>query len=218
MNKKTGTILLGGMALMLGGYLSLFGFNLPVGPPEKPAAQIESFFWPHQKQLSAFELVDHNGEPYTDQHLKGRWQFLFFGYTHCPDICPITLNTMRQSKEKILVMRPDVENRMDFVFISVDGERDTPQHLKTYLQFFGGHFKGATGNDSQIDSLTGQLGVPYAIDDHEPGGQDYLVSHTGAIFLISPQGTLASIYQPPLSADQISGRFLDILAFMDTHA
>ena len=127
-----------------------------------------------------------------------------------------------------------------FVFISVDGERDTPDRLRDYIEFFGEGFIAASGTKAQIESLTTQFGVPWTLDKHAEGqnhdnhaesqnhdnlaeiqnhdnhaeGQDYLVNHSGAIFLISPEATLASIYQPPHDADEIVGRFMQIQKFL----
>jgi len=216
MNTKiTGIILTGFVALLLGGYFSVFGPGLPVSRNEHDP-NIEGFLWPKQKILTEFELVDHNNQPYRLERLKDKWRFVFFGYTNCPDICPTTMRTIRKIRKRIIDQVPDRREEIGFVFISVDGERDTPRHLNTYLNFFGDYFEGATGNKQQINKLTSQLGIPYSIDEHALGETDYRVGHSGAIFLISPQGSLASIYQPPLSPEDISDRFLSILEFMET--
>ena len=76
-------------------------------------------------------------------------------------------------------------------------------------------FEGATGNKSQVDSLTGHLGVPYSIDLHDPGDTEYLVGHSGAVYLISPEATLAAIYQPPHTAQMLTERLEQIKSFMN---
>ncbi|NKB78192.1 MAG: hypothetical protein GKR96_14450 [Gammaproteobacteria bacterium] len=213
MQSKIGVILLSATALIVGLYLSIFGLQLPTSN-QIEATQIESFFWPKQKQVVEFEMINQDNEPFNLSTLTGKWNFLFFGYTHCPDICPITMQTLRQARSIIIEQAPSLEQETQFIFVSVDGERDTPSHMKTYLDFFGGSFIGATGNTDQINSLTSQLGIPYSINPHEPGDTNYLVEHSGAILLISPQGMLASIYQPPLEPELIASRFDQIIQFM----
>ena len=207
-------ILLAGIgALLIGLYLQLFGFNPPFVKVEPATSPIAEFFWPDQLQLHPFDLVDHENREFDRERLSGHWNFVFFGYTHCPDICPITMNMLRQAREKFLRDTDLGMDRIAFVFVSVDGERDTPERLRSYIQFFGEGFTAASGTQAQIESLTGQLGAPWSIDEHEEG-EDYLVGHSGAIFLISPEATLASIWQPPHEADEITGRFLQIQEFL----
>ncbi|NKB64726.1 MAG: SCO family protein [Gammaproteobacteria bacterium] len=214
MQSKSGVIWISITALVAGINLSFFGFQLPISK-QIDATEIESFFWPKQKKLTGFEMVNQYNEPFTLPNLTDKWSFLFFGYTHCPDICPITMQTLRQTRSIILENTPSLEAHTQFIFVSVDPERDTPEHMKIYLGFFGDAFLGATGNKQQIESLTTQLGIPYSIAPHEPGDKNYLVEHSGSILLISPQGMLASIYQPPLDPKAMADRFDQIIQFME---
>ena len=210
-------VLLAGIgALLIGLYLQLFGCNQPIYlvDPIPPPPPIKEFFWPDQLQLHQFGLVDHENRKFDQPRLSGHWSFVFFGYTHCPDICPITMNILRQVREKFLRDAGLDMDQIAFVFISVDGERDTPNRLRDYIEFFGEGFTAASGTKAQIESLTTQLGVPWSIDEHAEGQQDYLVGHSGAIFLISPEATVASIWQPPHEADEIADRFIQIQKFL----
>jgi protein SCO1/2 len=123
------------------------------------------------------------------------------------------MNILRQVRDTVGTSKKIDADLVNFIFISVDGERDTPEKIKQYVEFFGKNFAGATGNKAQVDSLTTQLGIPYSIDEHQPGDTTYLVGHSGAILLISPQQTLSSIFQMPLTADQIASRFTQIFTF-----
>ncbi len=224
------------VALVLGLYLQLFGLNLPirqavhVGSTDG-GSEIEGLLFPRQKDLREFQMIDSHHNSYGLSDLEGSWSFLFFGYTHCPDICPITMNSLRQVQDflaKDVTENPTenpaenpVENptensprKTQFLFVSVDGERDTPPHLEQYIQYFGDGFTALTGNKKQVDSLTNQLGVPYEIEKHDTG-EDYLVAHSGAIFLISPQTKLTAIYQPPHNPEEMAQRFRDIINFID---
>ncbi len=206
-------LLIGISALLIGLYFQLFGLNPPVIKSQPASSPIEGFFWPDQMQLRQFDLIGHDNQKFDVRRFSNHWSFVFFGYTHCPDICPITMYTLRQVRKKLHQdANPDFD-QIAFVFISVDGERDTPDHLRDYIEFFGEGFIAASGTKAQIESLTTQLGVPWSIDKHAEG-QDYLVSHSGAIFLISPEATLASIYQPPHDADEIADRFMQIQKFL----
>ncbi len=205
-------IILGVAALAAGIYLQLFGFNLPVRYVQE-VPEIDNFFWPDQKALSEFQMVSTDGSPFGIENLDAKWNFVFFGYTHCPDICPITMNLLRESRDLLQKENSVDTDSINFLFVSVDGERDTPEHLDRYIQYYGDSFIAATGNKDQVDSLTRQLGVPYSIDEHEPGDRNYLVAHSGSIFLISPDSTLASIYHPPHDSENLVLRFLEILEF-----
>ncbi len=205
-------IILGATALAAGIYFQLFGLNLPLRYVEE-VPEIENFFWPDQKTLSEFQMVSTDGSPFGIENLGSKWNFVFFGYTHCPDICPITMNLLRESRD-LLQEEPSIDNdSVNFLFVSVDGKRDTPEHLRRYIEYYGNNFIAATGNKDQVDSLTRQLGVPYSIDEHEPGDKNYLVAHSGSVFLISPDNTLASIYHPPHDSEDLVSRFMEILEF-----
>ena len=103
---------------------------------------------------------------------------------------------------------------LNFLFVSVDGARDTSQHLAQYISYFGPGFEAASGSPAQVNSLTDQIGVPYSIDEHEPG-EDYLVAHSGAVYLISPRGNLSAIFQPPHVPEEMAERFVEIRNYLD---
>lgn len=218
MQLKYQVALISFVALLIGLYLQLFGINLPLKHIETEQSEIEGFFWPKQKTMVDFELLDQNKLEFSLDRLKNKWSMLFFGYTHCPDICPITMNTLRGVRNKLKVEQEAISENTNYIFVSVDGERDTTDILKSYIEFFGQSFVGLAGNKAQVDSLASQLGVPYTIDDHEPGNSEYFVSHSGSIFLISPDGNLASIFHAPHSVDGITERFKKILRFFDSQS
>jgi protein SCO1/2 len=206
-------LILGLIALLFGTYLQIFGLNLPGNNLTQQDPQIDGFFWPNQKQLGDFELVGTQDQKFNLDKLKGSWSFVFFGYTHCPDICPITMNTLRQVRDSLANGSESASSSPQFVFVSVDGERDTPEVMNSYVSYFGEGFIGASGNKTQVDTLTGQLGVPYSIDEHQPGDKNYLVGHSGSVFLISPDANLAAILHAPQDAADVADRFSQILKF-----
>lgn len=163
---------------------------------------LEASVFPEARKLIPFTLVDQNNMPFNQERLKGKWSFLFFGFTHCPDVCPTTLNTMNIIEKKLLE-RGIKREELDFIFVSVDPQRDTPKQLKRYLEYFNPGFTGVTGDPAQINLLSRQMGVVYIIN---PAGKDgeYTVDHSAAILLTEPSGGLRALFTTPHDAQQIA--------------
>ena len=160
------------------------------------------------RQLTPFTLADHDGQAFTDQTLKGHWSFLFFGYVHCPDVCPIALKVMQDAWKQIPHDPADAAApRM--IFVSVDPDRDTPELLKQYVRYFDPSFIGVTGKADEIDKLTGQLGILYGFEDKDADG-NYNVNHSAQFVLIDPQGRLRAIISPPHDPATIASNFQTI--------
>jgi protein SCO1/2 len=161
--------------------------------------------FPDPKPLTAFALTDHQNRVFDLASLKGKWSFLFFGYTHCPDICPTTLAILARARDNIVKSGVGAED-IQIVFISVDPNRDTADMLKQYVTHFHAAFLGVTGDDAQIGNLAGQLGAAYEVSI-TPGMKNYPVYHTAAVFLVDPQARYHAVFTPPLDAEVISTRF-----------
>lgn len=145
------------------------------------------------RPLPQFALTDHTGAAFDPARLKNHWSLLFFGFTHCPDVCPTTLGVLAQT-ERLLADLPAAQ-RPQVVLVSVDPQRDTPEQLASYVRFFSPSFVGVTGTQQAIDSLTRALGVPVAISKSDNG--DYSVDHSAAIFAIDPQGAWRALFSTP---------------------
>ena len=157
------------------------------------------------KPLTAFALTDHKNRVFDLSSLKGKWSFLFFGFTHCPDVCPTTLAVLVRVRDNIAkntVGAGDIQ----FVFVSVDPNRDTASKVGQYVEYFDTAFLGVTGDSAQIGNLAGQLGAAYQVAI-TPGMEDYPVSHTAAVFLLDPQARYHAVFTPPHDAEAISKRF-----------
>jgi len=161
--------------------------------------------FPAPKPLAAFTFTDHENRVFDLSRLKGKWSFLFFGYTHCPDICPTTLATLARVRESI-ARSTDGAQDVQFVFISVDPNRDTAGKLRQYVTYFDATFLGVTGDDAQLGKLAGQLGAAYQVEV-KPGTENYPVYHTAAVFLVDPRARYHAVFAPPLDAEGISERF-----------
>ena len=161
--------------------------------------------FPDPKPLTAFALTDDKNRVFDLSNVKGKWSFLFFGFTHCPDVCPTTLAVLARARDHIIRNTAGAEE-IQFVFVSVDPNRDTAGKLKQYVDYFEPTFLGVTGDDAQIGNLAGQLGAPYQVTI-TPGLENYPVYHTAAVFLLDPQARYHALFAPPHDAEAISKRF-----------
>jgi len=161
--------------------------------------------FPDPKPLTAFALTDDKNRVFDLASLKGKWSFLFFGFTHCPDVCPTTLAVLARARDNIARNKVGAEN-IQFVFISVDPNRDTASKLRQYVEYFDESFVGVTGDDAQIGNLAGQLGATYQVAI-TPGLENYPVYHTTAVFLVDPRARSHAVFTPPHDAEAISKRF-----------
>lgn len=145
----------------------------------------------------AFSLVDQDGKPVDQSILKGKWTAVFFGYTYCPDICPLTLQSLARTKKAL----GDDAKRLQIVFITVDPARDTPANLKAYLKS-GGFPEGViglTGTQGQVDAVEKAYGVTAV---KQGSGDTYSYSHSAVIYLMNPAGKFDSPLGEDLPADK----------------
>lgn len=153
------------------------------------------------KTIQPFSLVFHNESTFTEQDLKGKWTWLFFGYTFCPDICPTTM-TVLSKVFQLLEAQANIA-LPQVIFVSVDPKRDTLEQLAKYVNYFHSKFKAATGSNTAITQLTSQLGILHYQLPKEPEKDYYLVDHSAAILLINPDGQLQAMHGTPHQVDQL---------------
>ncbi|KAI0010423.1 SCO1 protein [Xylariaceae sp. FL0662B] len=132
-----------------------------------------------------FELVDHEGRPFSSQDLKGRYSLVYFGFTHCPDICPDELDKMASMIDQVEAERPGT---LQPVFITCDPARDDPRTLKEYLAEFHPRILGLTGTYDQIRDVCKAYRVYFSTPKDVQPGQDYLVDHSIYFYLMDPEG------------------------------
>jgi protein SCO1 len=141
-------------------------------------------------------LTDQNGAEFRISQLKGRVALVLFGYTNCPDVCPIAMENLRQLRES---GRVDPA-RVAFVMISVDGERDTPEVMKAYVESFSPDFIGLTAAPAEVKPLAKQFSAMFFMGGHDAAGH-YTVAHTPQVFVLDPDGQLrAEFYSPSVEA------------------
>ena len=133
-----------------------------------------------------FTLTDQDGAPYTLSAHRGHAVALFFGYAHCPDVCPTTLSALARAKRKL---GPDGAS-FDVVLVTVDPARDDPATLKRYVHLFDPAFSGVTGTLAQLDPVYNAYHVYHQIDSAKGSANGYIVAHSSAVQFISPGGRL----------------------------
>ena len=150
------------------------------------------------KSVPAFELIDDRNARFDNSRLRGHWSLVFFGFTHCPYVCPTTLAMLANMGKSFDAGQPAPQ----VVFVSVDTKRDTPEVIKTYLQHIDPKFIGVTGEQAQLEALTKALGVPFAIRPLANG--DYAVDHSSAILAIDPKGRFHAVFTPPQTPEGVA--------------
>jgi protein SCO1/2 len=194
------------MTFLAGGSLFLFSLGEESHPRLIPDRAMTVFVNP--KPLREFVLTDQNSHAFDLARLKGNWSFLFFGYTHCPDICPSTLASLSKLREQ-LAKGVNGSKNVQFVFISVDPRRDTAAILKEYTGYFDPSIIGVTGTELELRNLTGQLGAQFEVES-ALDKESYQVYHTSVLFLINPEGQYVASLMPPFDISTISRRFIDL--------
>ena len=166
------------------------------------------------KPLPAFSLMTDRQSPFTVSSLNGRWSLLYFGYTHCPDVCPTTLADLSKMQALLTDLPPASQPQM--YFISVDPKRDTLALLARYMRYFNANFIGVTGAVEQLQLLTKPLGVAFSYDPPDQSG-NYSVDHSAVVFLINPQGQEQAIFTPPMIPTRMAADYRTILDQFGDH-
>ncbi len=196
-------------------------------PPQTAAA----FILPEPAEVSGFELRHHELGNFGLDDIRGKWALLFFGYTHCPDVCPTELYMLAETLRGIEEKSGGNINPPQVVFVSVDPERDRLDRLQQYTAFYHPGFIGVTADQAVIDRLCGSMGVFYErvyyrggkILEIDPGAEipgdvknTYLINHAASVFLLNPDGRLHAIFTPPHDTRKIIADLAVIQADWET--
>ena len=187
-------ILIVAVVALAAGVLSARYLSRPAGPEH--ALQLDS-----PRPLPSFTLRDHSGGVFDRASMEGHWTLIFFGFTHCPDVCPTTLHTLAG----VLGALADLPSgsQPGVVMVSIDPIRDTPEKLAAYVPFFDPDFVGVTGDMADIMTLTRNLGVAFSYGPVD-GSDAYSVDHTASIFLVDPEARLAAVFGTPHAVADIA--------------
>lgn len=178
------------VAALIGAWLLKPLFK-PASAPSLQSGQL----YPEAKPLAPFQLQDQNGAPFSNAQLQGKWSFVFFGYTTCPDICPTTLTVMTKFLDGLA---NNWYADTQVIFVTLDPERDTVAQLSLYMPFFHKSFIGITGEPDRIDRFARDFAVAYSKRPQDSGG--YLVDHSVRLFLLDPKGRRVALFSPSIGA------------------
>jgi protein SCO1/2 len=144
---------------------------------------------PQARPVGDFALIDASGRPFTRRELSGAPALVFFGFTHCPDVCPTTLAKLAQVRKRAALAGLRV------LFVSIDPQRDTPPLVGAYARAFDPAFEGLTGDPAAIARVAATFGV--AVNRVELPGGDYTMDHSAVVFLLDDAARIAAIFTPP---------------------
>lgn len=188
------------LTILIAGLSAVAGYSLWKVTSASRAQMQTLIVLPEPREIPGFTLTDQDGAPFGPEQLRGAWSLLFFGFTHCPDVCPNTLYELKNMRSTMLADDAESAERFQVVFVSVDPERDSPEKLREYVNYFDPSFLGVTGPDEEMLPLTRKLGIAYRIDEHEAGEAVYNVDHSASILLIGPEGRLRGVFPAPHDA------------------
>jgi protein SCO1 len=178
----------------------------PVQPPGPENATV----LPVPRPLPAFALRDQADEPFANEDLAGRFSLMFFGFTNCPDVCPITLQILAATLERLDATASErpAAAAPDVIFVSVDPYRDTPERIRGYVAGFDSSFTGVTASDEALAPLLTALGV--TVQKHEHAGESYNVVHNGTVYFIGPRADWVAVSSPPHEPATLAADFLKV--------
>ncbi len=177
---------------------------------DRGGPQLASGTWlPQAKAVIEFQLTDTSGRPFTRRDLAGAPTLVFFGFTHCPDVCPTTLLKLAQVRPRAAIAGLRV------LFISVDPQRDTPAVLALYVHAFDPQFQGLTGDAQTIARLAANFGV--AVNRVELPGGDYTMDHSAVVFVLDDAAHIVAIFTPPFDVAALSADLARAAPYLGSH-
>lgn len=171
--------------------------------------------YPEPRPLTDFVLSDQHGEEFTASDFIGQWNLVFFGFTSCPDICPLTMAELGQFYEGL---SPTEASQVRVLMVSVDPDRDTPTAMGEYMASFNEDFVGLTGNSAVITGLARQFFVAHSEPsqpehaEHAAPDEGYLIEHSGHLAIVNPAGEFYGVISPPIRDRDLERAYQTILA------
>ena len=200
----TVSITLAGLAVLT----ALRPVDGPFREKSEPPLEINGFVVDDPRPLPEFSLVDGEGNAFQSGDFKGHWSFVYFGYTYCPDVCPMSLVEMAKVKRSLESDRQIDNDR--YYLVSVDPGRDTPQRIGEYVRYFDPSFRGLTGESEEIDKFVAAAGAIYELPETIED-DNYLVGHSSFITLLNPDGNVHAFFTTDLDGDKLAADFRRIL-------
>jgi protein SCO1/2 len=174
----------------------IVGFRLVLQTKQLPTPEF-ALHYQQARELAAFSLTDEQGQVFNNTQLKDKWSLVFFGYTSCPDVCPITLQNINFIYNELT----SIANNSQVLLVSVDPQRDSVEKLAQYISFFNPKFKALRAEHDVLFPFARSLGLMYSItqepqDVQSQSADRYWVDHSASIVLINPKGKVAAIFRP----------------------
>lgn len=173
-----------GTGIVIGVALMLVGWQIVQGSYQYQGSLIET-----PLPAADFELINQDGDPYRLSEQRGQIVLIFFGYTHCPDVCPLSLADYRAIKAQL----GEQAGQVEYLFITVDPERDTPERMKIYVTSFDPDFTGLSGSMKALEKVWSSYGV-YRAKVETGSASGYTMDHTARMYLIDPSGNWRLTY------------------------
>ncbi|MGI9270684.1 MAG: SCO family protein [Woeseiaceae bacterium] len=178
------------VAIVTGTWLT---WRLTVPPAQPQTATV----FPPVASLPDFSLLNHQGDVFSPASFEGHWNLVFFGFTHCPDICPLTLQVLANARRTMAENAATTLPRI--VLVSVDPDRDTVQAIGQYVAHFGSDVVGVTGELAEIRKLTEALGIYF--EKANIDADSYAVDHSAVVIVINPEGKFQAVFSAPHKAE-----------------
>jgi protein SCO1/2 len=171
--------------------------------------EIRGYVLATPRELPAVELVDEHGAPFRPAEFSGGWSFLYFGYTYCPDVCPLTLVELAALKRQLAAEA--FAQPAAFYLVSVDPQRDTPARLREYVAYFDPELRGLTGSAEALAALASATETLFDVPE-DRSGDNYLVSHSSNVVLLDPDGRFHAVFTPPHDPTTLLADFATVTA------
>lgn len=197
----TVVVLWGVVGIILGVFVSQYLRN----PQARPTQSFHGTWLENPRTVSSFSFQTTDGHPFDNARLKNHWTMLFFGFTSCPSICPVTMAEL--GKMYRILESQGVEKLPEVVLISLDPKRDSLEVVQRYVQAFHPHFLGAKGVDERsVKAFAREMGIAYTkVATTKVGDtENYTIEHTGTVMLLNPEGQLRAFFTMPHKAEDLA--------------
>lgn len=176
------------------------------------APELQGILWPVAHPVAPFRMRTQHGDAFDAGDLRGQWNFVFFGYLQCPDVCPTTLQSLRDFRRQLLAADPAASSHR-FVFVSVDPGNDTAARVGPYLAYFDSDFIGLLGSAEELAGLARSLAAMYAEYRDQRGRRS--MDHTTSVMVVDPAGRVVAALPAPHDPVVMRQRFLALQRHFD---
>ena len=198
-------------------------FAVSTNQKSSPLEDLQSYgvvVLPETRELPKFDLIRADGEAFDKEQLENKWTLAFFGYTKCPDVCPLTIALVSEALLQLEdLVDPSALNSLQPLFVSVDSQRDGHEQVAAFLQEASPHFVGASGSSAEIKALADRVGIFYSMSGkRSKDDADYLIAHRDHIVVIDPNGNHWGYVKSPFQPQLLARTFEVLLELPEDHA